>query len=59
MCRYFTRMTGMELTDYTRRYIREVFAKAIDGLSFTRNYIRLIYLYMFRCKDYTNDQYVR
>jgi hypothetical protein len=51
MSRYFTRMTGMELTDHTRRYIIEVFAKAIDGLLFKRNYIRLIYLYMFRYED--------
>ncbi|CAF0873749.1 unnamed protein product [Adineta steineri] len=34
--RYYTRMTGVELTDHTNRYIREVFAKAIDDVKSTR-----------------------
>ncbi len=52
--RYYTRMTGIEPTDHTNRYIREVFAKAIEGLIVSIYYSILEYLYMFRCKEYKN-----
>ncbi len=47
-------MTGIELTDHTNRYIREVFAKAIEGSIFVRNYSIFTYFNMFRCKEYKN-----
>lgn len=50
---------GIELTDHTHRYIREVFAKAIDGLIFMKDYIIILYSHMFRYEDYTNNQYFR
>ena len=40
-------MTGVETTDHTKRYIREVFDKAIDGLIFLWAFILYWYVSMY------------
>ncbi len=41
--RYYTRMTGIEPTDHTNRYIREVFTKAIEGSILVISGVALFY----------------